>query len=338
MTEQRPELSVLAALADGGYHPPAALSTLTGLPATQIAELVGQLRQAGLPVEQHPQHGYRLAAAIEPWSTDAIRNAMGPRSTALMGQLALRLQIDSTNSELRRLLNAGAPPGSACLSESQSAGRGRRGRQWIAPPARNLLLSLSWHYPADAALSGLSLALGVAASQALEDRGIDDSRLKWPNDLTWQDRKIGGILIELFPTSPQQLTVIVGIGINIDLPQAQADAIGQPCTDLQRISGRAIARNPLAGRLLHHLLIALQDFGRQTHQHWQQAYRQRDALAGRELTLTRPDGSRTAGIGRGIDAQGALLIEHQGRISSHPIGEASVRANSPAGTGTGSQP
>ena len=318
---------LLTVLADAEFHPLPVLAAHTGMDSTQLAQAIDTLRATGLMIEQHPQYGYQLATRIEPLSGDHIRAAMHPASTILLGELSLHLQTDSTNSQLRRMLNDGATPGSACLSESQSAGRGRRGRQWISPAGSNLALSLSWRYPAGEDLSGLSLALGVAASHALEDSGVTDTQLKWPNDLVWRDRKLGGILIELYPTADAQFTVIIGIGINIDLPQPQGEPIDQPWTDLQRISGQPVARNPLAGRLLHHLLLALQAFGDHDHSHWQQAYSQRDALAGRPLTLTHPDGSRIEGIGRGIDSSGALLIEHQDRISRHPIGEASVRAN-----------
>jgi BirA family biotin operon repressor/biotin-[acetyl-CoA-carboxylase] ligase len=335
-----PERRLLAALADAELHPAAVLTAQLVLDDEQLALAIGQLRQTGLDIEQHQQqgqqghHGYRLLAALEPLSDDSILAAMDPNSAALLGQLSIQLQTDSTNSQLRRMLSDGAACGSSCLSEFQSAGRGRRGRQWIAPAGSNLTLSLSWLYPASEDLSGLSLALGVAASDALTDIGITDSQLKWPNDLVWQGRKLGGILIELYPTAAAQLNVIIGVGINLELPQQHDTGIDQPWTDLRRISGQPIARNRLAGRLLHHLLLALQDFGKLDHSHWQQAYQQRDALAGRAVTLTRPDGSRSEGIARGIDASGALLIEQHGRISSHPIGEASVRANTSASRGT----
>lgn len=321
------ERQLLAALADARFHLPAAITAQLDLNDGQLSRAIDAIRASGLTVEQHQQHGYRLAAPMEPLADEQILAAMEADSRQLLGTLVIELQTDSTNSQLRRMLSANACPGSACLSESQSAGRGRRGRQWIAPAGSNLMLSLSWRYPANSDLSGLSPALGVAASLAVEDSGIRDIQLKWPNDLIWRDRKLGGILVELFPAANQQLSVIVGIGINVNLPPQQGTDIDQPWTDLHQISGHAVARNPLAGRLLHHLLLALQDFGMGDHSRWQQAYRQRDALVNREVTLTRPDGSRSEGIARGLNASGELLIEQKGRISSHPIGEASVRAS-----------
>ena len=321
-----PSRQILAALADAEFHPPATLATPFGLNSAQLSRALSTLSAIGLEIEHHPRHGYRLASRIEPLSGNHILAAMRPESTRLLGTLAIQLQTDSTNSQLRRMLKHGVGPGSACLSESQSAGRGRRGRQWIAPACSNLMLSVSGHYPVGDDLSGLSLALGVAASHALEDSGIHGSQIKWPNDLIWQHRKLGGILIELYPSGAGQITIIAGIGINIHLPTPQGEPIDQPWTDLQRISGQPVARNPLAGHLLHRLLLALQTFGEHNHHRWQQAYRQRDALIGRAVTVTRPDGSRSEGIGRGIDSGGALLIEQHGRISRHPIGEASVKA------------
>ena len=140
---------LLAILADAAFHPLPALQAHTDMDTSQLAQAIDRLRATGLMIEQHPQHGYRLATRIEPLSGEHIRAAMQPDSTALLGELSLQLQTDSTNSQLRRMLNHGAAPGSACLSESQSAGRGRRGRQWISPAGSSLILSLSWRYHAD---------------------------------------------------------------------------------------------------------------------------------------------------------------------------------------------
>lgn len=266
----------------------------------------------------------------EPLQADLIHQAMDCRSIALLGELDLNTETDSTNARLRRLLDCGTLPGSACLSDSQSDGRGRRGRHWVSPPGGNIYLSVAWRYASSTDLSGLSLALGVAASNAIEDIGLIGSGLKWPNDLVWRSSKLGGILIEAFSNPSNRTTVIAGIGINTYLRKQQAQDIDQPWTDIQRILGRPIPRNQLAGRLLHHLLITLNHFADDGLSPWLHQYAERDTLAGHAVTLTLPNGSRTHGIARGVDLHGALMIEDDRGISSHPIGEASARANAGA--------
>jgi len=272
----------------------------------------------------------------EPLQADLIHQAMDCRSITLLGDLDLNTETDSTNARLRRLLDSGTPLGSACLSDSQSDGRGRRGRHWVSPAGSNIYLSVAWRYAGSTDLSGLSLALGVAAGNALEDIGLIGTGLKWPNDLVWRGRKLGGILIEAF-SNPSDTTVIAGIGINTHLPKQQAEDIDQPWTDIQRILGRPVSRNQLAGRLLHHLLTTLNHFADDGLSPWLHQYAERDTLAGHAVTLTLPNGSRTHGIARGIDLHGALMIEDDRGISSHPIGEASARADACARPNHGEQ-
>ena len=343
MTDPR---RLLVLLADGDDHPATELCRALNLDAADndaLGALIGQLRALGIGIDDRPDHGdlrttggrtgYSLTRPFEPLDADRIRGALDPEGLALLGDLDLQLQIDSTNAQLRRSLDNTSPKGSpqanpcgsACLSETQSAGRGRLGRAWTSPPGGNIYLSVAWRYPATVRdLSGLSLALGVAATRAIADIGAPDIGLKWPNDLVWDERKLGGILVELHSRQQRGLQVIAGIGINTDLSATQALAIDQPWTDLTRILGHPPPRNRLAGRLLQHFLDTLSGFDRSARE-WRQEFARRDVLASRAVSLTQPDGSVLRGIARGIDSQGALKIETEQGIGHHPIGEASAR-------------
>jgi len=333
MTDQQ----LLSLLADGDDHPGDTLCRMLSTDADTLQAHIDTLWALGIEIKAEPISNrlnsarkgisYRLTKPWELLDADRICDAMDPGGLALLGKLDVQLQIDSTNAHLRRSLDTGNPKGSACLSETQSAGRGRHGRTWVSPPGGNIYLSVAWHYPATVHdLSGLSLALGVAAAHAIADIGATDIGLKWPNDLVWNDQKLGGILVELRSNRQRGHQVIAGIGINTRLAMNQAAAIDQPWTDLTRILGHPPPRNRLAGRLLQRFLDTLSGFDGAKAE-WQQEFARRDALASRAVTLTRPDGSVLHGIARGIDAHGALKMETAQGISHHPVGEASAKAD-----------
>lgn len=335
MTDQQRLLSLLS---DGNDYPANELCRTLYSDTDTLHTDIETLRALGIDISETPitanssdddDGGHRQYRLDRPWEllhAAHIHEAMNTHGQTLLGDLEIHLQIDSTNARLRCALDAGAPTGSACLSETQSAGRGRHGRHWVSPPGGNIYLSVAWRYPATVRdLSGLSLALGVAAAHAIADIGPADIGLKWPNDLVWNDQKLGGILVELRSQQKQGYQVIAGIGINTALASNQAMNIDQAWTDLTRILGHPPPRNRLAGRLLQHFLETLSTFG-DSPPDWQQEFAQRDVLAARPVSLIQPDGTLLEGIARGIDAQGALKLETEQGVSHHPIGEASARS------------
>lgn len=145
--------------------------------------------------------------------------------------------IDSTNAEAMRQLEAGAGAGLVCTAEQQSAGRGRRGRTWVSPFARNLYLSVAWRYhQGAAALEGLSLAVGVAVARALAANGLPAVQLKWPNDVIFRGAKLGGVLLEMTGDAAGVCQIVVGVGLNVAMPDSAAVAIDQAWTDIKSIS------------------------------------------------------------------------------------------------------
>ena len=121
--------------------------------------------------------------------------------------------MDSTNAEPMRQAEAGGAPGLVCTAEQQTAGRGRRGRQWVSPFASNLYLSLVWEFSQGAAaLEGLSLAVGVAVARALAACDVPAVQLKWPNDVLHDGAKLGGILLEMTGDAAGACQVVVGVG------------------------------------------------------------------------------------------------------------------------------
>ncbi|HEY9112877.1 MAG TPA: biotin--[acetyl-CoA-carboxylase] ligase, partial [Rhodanobacteraceae bacterium] len=207
------------------------LASKLGISRAAVWKQIETWRRAGLGIDSGA-HGYRLAHPLEPLGADRIRADLPAAVRRRIGVLENHWRLDSTSSELARRA-ADLPDLSLVFADWQQAGRGRRGRQWLSPPAVNLQFSCLKRFAGGyAALSGLSLATGVATAQALEDCGVRGVALKWPNDLVHQDAKLGGILVELGGEFMGPCHAIVGVGINLRLSDALRAALDRPCTDL----------------------------------------------------------------------------------------------------------
>jgi BirA family biotin operon repressor/biotin-[acetyl-CoA-carboxylase] ligase len=216
----------------------------------------------------------------------------------------------------------------ACLAEQQLAGRGRRGRHWVSPQGGNIYLSLLWRFANGVGqLGGLSLAVGVAVHRALRQLGVAEVRLKWPNDVLVQGRKLAGILLEMSGEASGPCAVVSGLGLNVRLPAAQMAGVAQDWTDLQSVLHNPVPRNSLVASLLNHLIAVMQDFERHGFAHFQAEWNAADAFAQQpvELQLT---GETIQGIAQGVDESGALLLARNGQQERYHSGEVSLRAGS----------
>ena len=303
----------------------AELARTLGVTRAAVWKQIERLRALGLPIEAAAGIGYRLAQPVELLDATRIRAALPPAARALVAALDVELEIDSTSSALVRR-GASAPSGSVLLAETQSAGRGRRGRAWSSPLACHLYASVLWRFDAGyAALSGLSLAIGVAITRALRGLDVAELGLKWPNDVLGGGAKLGGILIDLNGESAGPCVAVVGIGVNGRMPPAAAAAIDQPWTDLATLcAGAPPSRNAVAAAVVGATLLALQRFAHDGLASFLDDWRAFDALAGR---VVRVEGSASIeGTAAGIDADGHLLVDTpHGRVRV-ASGEVSVRA------------
>ena len=174
---------LLALLAAGEPLPGAGLAAQAGVTRAAIWKQVEALRTRGVPIEARGAAGYRLPWPLQMLDATQIRAALPAPMLRSLGALEVHWELDSTSSELQRRGTA-ARDFSIVLAETQTAGRGRRGREWLSPPGLNLYLSCLKRFEQGfAALSGLSLALGVIVLRALESLGIGGAGLKWPNDV-----------------------------------------------------------------------------------------------------------------------------------------------------------
>jgi BirA family biotin operon repressor/biotin-[acetyl-CoA-carboxylase] ligase len=245
---------------------------------------------------------------------------------AQLRSLTLLRLVDSTNRFLLEDESAGADGIHVCLAESQTAGRGRRGRSWVSPFGANLYLSVLRAYAlAPESLQGLSLAVGIATAGALQSLGVRGLALKWPNDVLLDGKKVGGILLEVSGTGAGS-RVVAGIGVNVAMPADAGASIDQAWTDLAA-HGVHPDRNRLAAQVLGEVITAGELFADAGFEAFRGAWQGLDAVRDREVALQ--DGENILhGIARGVDASGALLLEVDGRLERIVSGDISLRVTS----------
>jgi BirA family biotin operon repressor/biotin-[acetyl-CoA-carboxylase] ligase len=320
-------LVLLRLLADGALHSGEELAAALAISRAAVWKRLQQLEAWGIALEARPGSGYRLEAPIDLLDAAAIRARLPPDVLAGLRDLEVHEALDSTSDRL--LAARGLPPGrfDACLAEFQNAGRGRRGRRWVAPFASGICVSVSWSYrDAPATLGALSLAAGVAVLRALRRLGIGGLSLKWPNDIVRGHAKLGGILIDLRGEAAGPACVVVGIGINVRLPRAARAALvaeGVEALDLASL-GAVPERNALAAVLVAELRQALVEFGARGMAAFADEWQAADALAGRAVRVLH-GGQHLDGLARGVDADGALLLEAGDGRRRIVSGEVSVR-------------
>ena len=321
---------LLHILADGQFHSGTALGTILGMGRSAIWKHLHALAEWGIDLHAVPGKGYRLAQPVELLDRDLILKALPSPFALIVTELEIHQEIDSTNRYLMNKARLGAPSGQACLAEHQQAGRGRRGRVWVSPFGANIYLSLLWRFALNAeSLSGLGLAVGVAVSRALSEEGVTEMGLKWPNDVLWKNRKLAGILLEMSGEISGPCAVVIGVGINVRMPTVAAQEIDQPWADLETALGRHVSRNQLAARLLQHLVHALQEFQSSGFSGFHQEWARHDLANGKAVVLHLAGntvvGNTVNGIGRGVDASGALILENHTGVRHYPYGEVSLR-------------
>jgi BirA family biotin operon repressor/biotin-[acetyl-CoA-carboxylase] ligase len=240
--------------------------------------------------------------------------------------LEVHWEIDSTSSELARRIPV-LDDLAFVMAETQSAGRGRRGRTWLSPPGMNLYLSVLKRFDSGfASLSGLSLAVGVMLIRALDDLGIRTAGLKWPNDVLAGNAKLAGVLVELSGEYSGPCAAIIGVGLNIRLPESLHERADQPITDLASLSGgQPPGRNRVAAAVVASLSEGLLSFERHGFAAFAKEYAASDLLQGQPLRVIDPRGEYNA-TGEGVDERGALRVRRAtGEMVTVDSAEISVR-------------
>ncbi|WP_407439135.1 bifunctional biotin--[acetyl-CoA-carboxylase] ligase/biotin operon repressor BirA [Lelliottia sp.] len=318
MRDNTVPLTLISILADGEFHSGEQLGERLGMSRAAINKHIQTLRDWGVDVFTVPGKGYSLPEPIQLLDEDVIRSQLK------QGKVTVLPVIDSTNQYLLERINE-LNSGDSCVAEYQQAGRGRRGRKWFSPFGANLYLSMFWRLEqGPAAAIGLSLVIGIVIAEVLHDLGADKVRVKWPNDLYLNDRKLAGILVEMTGKTGDAAQTVIGAGLNMVMSNVQTDVVNQGWITLQE-AGVTIDRNTLAVRLIKELREALTLFERDGLSPFLGRWEKLDNFINRPVKLIIGD-KEIFGTSRGINAQGALLLEHEGIVKPWVGGEISLRS------------
>jgi len=330
MSQQLPEKlkKLLLILSDGHYHSGEELGNALGITRAAVWKLLQQLSAWDIELEAKTHKGYCLPLGLELLDTNQLLAELQPSNRALLAKLEVFDSLPSTNDYLMQNAHEPFSKVQVCLSERQTAGKGRRGRQWLSPFGKNIYLSLGWRVERDPSqLASLSLAIGVALLQALKNYGINDELIgmKWPNDIYCQGKKLAGILLELCGETHSHCQLVIGIGINLTVPSSIAEQIDHAWVDIATLTQTKPQRNKLAGLVLDQILTCLSLFEQQGFAAFKAAWRQSDLSYGKRVKIITPT-TTFEGIGHGIDEKGCFLLQNpQGDVQRFSSGEVSLR-------------
>ncbi|KAA1150708.1 bifunctional biotin--[acetyl-CoA-carboxylase] ligase/biotin operon repressor BirA [Pseudoalteromonas sp. FUC4] len=319
------KLAILNALNQGGFVSGQALGEKLGISRAAVSKHIKTLQEMGLDIFKVTGKGYCLNSQVgllNKTQIDQHYKALGANTA----DVEVHPIIDSTNSELMRRIQAKTEleSGTVIVAEMQQAGRGRRGRVWQSPFGANLYYSYFWRLDDGLqAAMGVSIAVGLAVYDAIKALYQIDVELKWPNDIYINKQKLAGVLVELDgqPQGPCQL--VIGIGINLQMPESFSQHIDQAWTDLNQHTQK-LDKNQLVASLTYHLEQRLAQYRQTGLQAMYEQWNLLNAFAGEYVELN--TGHRSwRGICEGIDPQGGIRIRQDGEVKSYYGGEVSLR-------------
>ncbi len=316
---------VLQKLSDGRFHSGEDLAGQLGVTRTCVWKQIHQLQQEyGLDIQAIRGRGYRLSEALELLVAEKISAQLPKGKSDGLFTLETYLSVPSTNQYLLDMVRQGQRQPRIVFAEHQSAGRGRRGRHWISPPGGNLYFSILRVFESMPAIEGLSLTMAVAVARVLEQMGLADINIKWPNDIVIGGKKLCGILLEAQGEVNGPCVMVIGIGLNVRMPPGAGVKVDQPWTDLYTLLGGPISRNQLAAALLGEIVPVLDLSPTARGEYWQDAWPKFDCLRGHSVRVTTTMGD-VHGVASGVDNSGALLVEQDGHLQRYTSGEVSLR-------------
>ncbi len=319
----RRAFEILKLLADGGLHSGENLAHCLGITRAAVWNQVKRLRTEGLSISGTAGGGYRLDFKFEALDGLEIERHLQKLGCSLF-QCCVEDVIDSTNTRLLLQSVKSNIHGQVLFAEFQTTGRGRRGDKWVSPPGTGICFSLGYVFDTPpATFSALSLVVGISMAEALDKIGVDGIKLKWPNDIVRGQEKIAGILIEMRAEASGASRTVIGIGLNFMLPEKVSKLVDRPVGDLGSHVTVKFTRNQVAATILHVLNVNLSRFEISGFAAFHDDWRNFDSLLGRKIRLEL--GAREVnGVSRGVDKNGALLVETNSGLESFLSGHLTV--------------
>jgi BirA family biotin operon repressor/biotin-[acetyl-CoA-carboxylase] ligase len=315
--------SLIEQLATGQFISGQALGDKLGISRSAVSKHIAGLASMGLDVYRVTGKGYRIAEPLVLLNSTTIQQAM--LTNYYPPIIEVKSMLDSTNDYVLQKISQPLQQGQVCLAEHQKAGRGRRGRQWVSPFGSHVYLSMYWYLEQGmSAAMGLSVVAALAVSDAIKSLYHINVSLKWPNDIYIDGKKLAGVLIDLEGQALEPCHSVIGLGINVNMPQVSAEVIDQPWTDLQTHCQQKIDRNILTAKLIDCLLVRLIEHREQGITNMLTDWQKADSFLDKKVRLI-TGVKETLGWCRGINSQGALLLEVNGAIKVIYGGEVSLR-------------
>ncbi|PCH84857.1 MAG: bifunctional biotin--[acetyl-CoA-carboxylase] synthetase/biotin operon repressor [Piscirickettsiaceae bacterium] len=315
-------------LSDGQYYSGKQLALELGISRTSVWNSLKKLEDLGIELHAVKGKGTRLAEPLELLDKRQVLDGVSLDISGILSRLDVLDCTPSTNaylvqqSRLRKIDN-----GTVCLAEMQTAGKGRLGRAWVSPFAQNVYISFVWNFKTGVgALSGLSLACGAAVCKALQKMGLSEHKLKWPNDILFEGKKLAGILVEIQGESQDEYTAVIGIGVNCHMTSPLTKKIDQPWVDLKAaMPNHPVSRNELAAELINQVLPVLSAYESQGLKPSLKYWDDYDGCKNKKIRIISGKNFST-GIAKGITEFGELkLLNDAGDIELISSGEVSLR-------------
>lgn len=311
---------VLQVLADGKFHSGEALAQHFKVTRATIWNAVQHAENLGIEIFSVRGRGYKLPLAINLLDKNAVLKAIGEQRAWFA--LEVLDEVASTNTYLMQ--NKHAAHATCVAAHVQTKGKGRRGRTWVSQLGASLTFSLLWRFQCGAAaLSGLSLCVGVALIRALRDFEVNTVQLKWPNDVLVEGKKLAGILIELQGDLEGPSAAVIGVGINLNLPKNVLESIDQPAIDLASI--KEVDQNALLGAILKHLAVVLSGFETNGFVALRDEWQSYHAYENKPVRMLLPNGTDVQGVVKGVAEDGILQVETALGLQRFSAGEISLR-------------
>ena len=312
-------------LSDGNFHSGEHLAVELGVSRTAIWKQIQTLDGYGLDIFRVRGKGYCLSRPLELLRQTDIETAIEAANRRELKDIEIFFITDSTNGQLMNRVGLPGFHGSVALAEFQTAGRGRRGRHWFSPLGAGICLSVAWHFDSQPeTMAALSLAAGVAVIRTLHAQGLVKARLKWPNDIICEGKKLGGILLETRGEMAGPCDVVLGIGVNYSLPEQIIRSIDQPVTDVYGCMDRPAKRNVLCGAIISDAVRMFREFNAGGFAAFIDQWRRYDWYAGKQATLFMHDRSYTGEV-LGVTQNGMLQMSIRGKVHQFAGGELSLR-------------
>ena len=319
-------LQLLDLLSDECFLSGEMLGSKLGISRMAVSKAAKRLVDSGVPVTSIPGKGYRLEHSIQLLDQDRLEASLNER-WGTDARLHVLDSVPSTSDYLLGLQPSKSVVGHICVAERQDEGRGRRGRGWVSTPYRNVIMSIAWQFQNGLAdLAGLGVAAGITIVSALHEIGLDSRiGLKWPNDIVWMDRKVGGLLIDIRGEHDGPCTAVLGFGLNLSLSEDDAEAIDQPFATIESIQDCIPDRNAVTVSLVNALLDTFSRYPDTGFAPWQQQWPAYDRLNDRPVCILQGD-RKISGTAAGINDQGAfVLVKENGMREQYYSGEVSLR-------------